>query len=145
MLTFFIGSILNGITSKILKKFLNQDRPSGFENDSIVKVKPSDKGMPSSHAMSLSFIGVYTAITLCSSEIFTSTGGIGTKIATCFALAIYVSISLIYRVKSHLHTTDQVLVGFVVGSKYKFKLLNFQTQLSLMISDWFNKILSQSF
>ena len=115
MLTFFIGSILNGISSKVLKKILNQDRPSGFENDSSVKVKPSDKGMPSSHAMSLGFIGMYTAIALCSGILLSA--GIGAQIATCSALIIYVALSLIYRVKSQLHTTDQVIVGLCFGSK----------------------------
>ena len=53
----FIGSILNAIVGKILKKILNHDRPAELELSDKVKLKPSDGGMPSSHAMSLSFIG----------------------------------------------------------------------------------------
>ena len=115
MLTFFIGSILNGISSKILKKVLNQDRPAGYENDSSIKVKPSDKGMPSSHAMSLGFIGIYTGIALCSGVL--SNAGIGAQITTSIALLAYIAVSLVYRVKSQLHTMDQVIVGLVFGSK----------------------------
>ncbi len=116
MLTFFIGSIINGITSKILKKILNQDRPSGYENDPSIKVKPSDKGMPSSHAMSLGFIGIYTAIALCNGILVEA--DIGVKIAICTGLFGYVVLSLIYRVLSQLHTTNQVIVGLVTGSKF---------------------------
>jgi len=111
MITFFVGSILNGISSKILKRILNQDRPSGYESDESVKVKPSDKGMPSSHAMSLGFIGIYTALGVCG--ILT---GFSTKILLCCALITYIAISLVYRVQSQLHTTDQVLVGLFFGT-----------------------------
>lgn len=115
MLTFFVGSILNGITSKVLKKVLNQDRPTGYEQNSSVKVKPSDKGMPSSHAMSLGFIGVYTGIALCHGVL--SSFGIKAQIVACFTLALYVALSLIYRVQSQLHTTDQVIVGLFFGGE----------------------------
>jgi hypothetical protein len=138
MLTFFIGSILNGISSKVLKKLLNQDRPTNFDDDnsntndngnmndsniysSSIKIKPSDKGMPSSHAMSLGFIGIYTAIASCTSTNscigFLYDAGLGAQILSCIVLALYVAISLIYRVKSQLHTTDQVMVGLSVGSE----------------------------
>ena len=116
MLTFFIGSILNAITSKVLKKILNQDRPSGYENEKSVKVKPSDKGMPSSHAMSLGFIGVYTATALCNGILMEA--DIAVKIVTCLILILYVALSLSYRVQSQLHTTAQVIVGLIVGSKF---------------------------
>lgn len=115
MLTFFIGSILNGIASKILKKVLNQDRPTGFQDNSSIGIKPSDKGMPSSHAMSLGFIGIYTAIALCNGLL--QNAGIISQIGTCSALFIYVTICLIYRVQSQLHTRDQVFVGLFFGSK----------------------------
>lgn len=110
MLTFFIGSILNGITSKILKRALNIDRPDGHLNKSSVKIKPSDKGMPSSHAMSLGFICTYTAL-----EIFKLMGKGLTSLSIISALMIYSAISLIYRVQSKLHTTDQIVVGLSAG------------------------------
>ena len=61
MITFFIGSIGNAVLGKVLKRILNQERPS--ELDTVdMKLKPSDKGMPSSHAMSLGFIGTFTGL-----------------------------------------------------------------------------------
>jgi len=54
MVTFFIGSILNGITSKILKKIINQERPTIESSSTSIStpqversIQPSDKGMPS--------------------------------------------------------------------------------------------------
>lgn len=102
MVSFFVGAIANGALSKVLKKILNQDRPS---DDAVVTVisaveQPSDKGMPSSHAMSLGFIGTFTMLTL---------------EWTSFAIPIYAAISLYYRVQTRLHTLEQVAVGLVVG------------------------------
>lgn len=136
MLTFFIGSILNGITSKILKKMLNIDRPDGHINDSSVKIKPSDKGMPSSHAMSLAFIGTYTALE--ASKIF----GVGLKSgAIAVGLALYTAISLVYRVKSKLHTADQVYVGLATGvlNSFIWRSLAFGTNpflSSINVMEW---------
>ena len=97
---FFIGSISNGILSKILKKVLKQERPSGLD-ESFLDLPPSDNGMPSSHAMSLGFIGTFTAFQLP---------------WTTVPLLIYATISLIYRVKTNLHSVEQVVVGSVLGS-----------------------------
>jgi hypothetical protein len=136
MLTFFIGSILNGITSKILKKVLNIDRPDGHIHDSSVKIKPSDKGMPSSHAMSLGFICTYTALE--ASKFF----GVGLKSgAIAIGLTLYTAISLIYRVKSKLHTADQVYVGLTAGilNSFIWRSLAFGTNPflhSMNVMDW---------
>jgi uncharacterized membrane protein YjjB (DUF3815 family) len=43
MVSFFIGSIANGILSKVLKKIINQTRPPELEQADI-HLKPSDKG-----------------------------------------------------------------------------------------------------
>jgi membrane-associated phospholipid phosphatase len=110
MLTFWIGSILNGISSKILKRILNQSRPVGYIHDDSVKVKPSDNGMPSSHAMSLGFIGTYTVLGL-----WEVVGGGMNGIILSLLLSSYSIISLAYRVKSNLHTMDQILVGSCFG------------------------------
>mmetsp|Transcript_16777 Transcript_16777/g.31790 ORF Transcript_16777/g.31790 Transcript_16777/m.31790 type:complete len:292 (+) Transcript_16777:264-1139(+) len=110
MLTFFIGSILNGISSKILKKLLNVDRPEGFQSDASIKVKPSDKGMPSSHAMSLGFIGTY-----CISQAVSLLGTGFQSSAIAVAIVLYTFISLLYRVQSNLHTVEQIIVGLVFG------------------------------
>lgn len=100
MVSLFIGSIGNAILSKVLKKIINQTRPPELDSANM-KIKPSDGGMPSSHAMSLGFIGTVTALNLPGSQIY---------------LILYSLVSLIYRVKSRLHTWQQVVVGFVLGS-----------------------------
>lgn len=110
MLTFFIGSILNGIISKVLKKVLKQDRPDGYLADSSIKVKPSDNGMPSSHAMSLGFI-----ITTVSVELALLMNNRFLSCTLCALLWSYVAISLRYRVQSCLHTKEQIWVGLGGG------------------------------
>ena len=106
MISFFIGAISNGILSKILKKILNHDRPEALDLSDHIKLKPSDGGMPSSHAMSLGFIGTYAAL------------GVAETMPWLIALIVpYVALSLYYRVKSSLHTVEQVAVGLVLGGK----------------------------
>lgn len=100
MVSFFIGSISNGILSKVLKKILKQERPAGLD-ESTMEFAPSDNGMPSSHAMSLGFIGTFTALQLPWATV---------------PILVYATISLVYRVKENLHTIEQILVGAVVGS-----------------------------
>ena len=102
MVTFFIGAIGNGIAGKILKRLLDQDRPEELELNGDIKLKPGDKGMPSSHAMSLGFICTFTAL------------GIPW---TAVPLLIYVILSLYYRVKANLHTFEQIVVGLVFGGE----------------------------
>lgn len=100
MVSFFIGSIGNAIAGKVLKRILNQDRPTELETADM-KLKPGDKGMPSSHAMSLGFIGTFTWLTL------PWTQG---------PILVYSLISLAYRIDTKLHTWQQIAVGFTVGS-----------------------------
>jgi membrane-associated phospholipid phosphatase len=100
MVTFFIGSILNGIVSKVLKKIIGESRPPELETFAM-NVKPSDGGMPSSHAMSLGFIGAFTGLQLP---------------WTRPPLALYVLLSLMYRVAVNLHTPAQIAVGLVLGA-----------------------------
>lgn len=107
MVSFFVGAISNGILSKILKKMLNQERPDGYLTNENIKSKPGDKGMPSSHAMSLGFIGTFTYLLL-------STNFSPFLVASILIPYIYCSLS--YRVKGGLHTLDQIIVGITVGS-----------------------------
>lgn len=92
--------IAEGILSKILKRVLNQRRPPELETATL-DLKPSDGGMPSSHAMSLGFIGTFTGLTLPSVVIW---------------LLLYVALSLVYRVQVNLHTWEQIAVGLLVGT-----------------------------
>lgn len=104
MISFFIGAITNGILSKVLKKVLNHDRPEALDRSDHIKLKPSDGGMPSSHAMSLGFIGAYTAL------------GVAESMPWLAGLiAPYIVLSLYYRVKSSLHTVEQCGVGLFLG------------------------------
>jgi membrane-associated phospholipid phosphatase len=100
MVSFFIGAIANGILSKVLKRIINQTRPPELE-EADIHLKPSDNGMPSSHAMSLGFISTFIALNLPWTQI---------------PLAVYAVVSLAYRVQVKLHTWQQVVVGSVIGS-----------------------------
>lgn len=100
LVSFFIGSIANGMLSKVLKRIINQTRPPELE-DADIHLKPNDKGMPSSHAMSLGFISTFIALNLP---------------WTLIPLAVYAVVSLAYRVQVKLHTWEQVVVGSVLGS-----------------------------
>ena len=100
MVFFFIGAICNGVLSKVLKRILRQERPAELDKTDI-PLKPGDNGMPSSHAMSLGFIGTFTALILPWTKI---------------PLLSYVMTSLLYRIETNLHSRDQVLVGLVLGS-----------------------------
>jgi dolichyldiphosphatase len=99
MVSFFVGSISNGILSKVLKRIINQTRPPELA-DADIHLKPGDNGMPSSHAMSLGFISTFVSQQLPWTQM---------------PLAIYVVLSLLYRVQVKLHTWQQILVGLVFG------------------------------
>lgn len=47
VLTLFVGSIFNAVSSKVLKKVLNHERPANLQLNENVKLKPSDGGMVS--------------------------------------------------------------------------------------------------
>jgi membrane-associated phospholipid phosphatase len=177
--TLFIGSILNAIVGKILKKILDHDRPfelydADNDNDNDgddgvgttttvgtaataatasatpptattvekkkyndhqqLKIKPSDGGMPSSHAMSLSFIGtvlffgeILPFITryVTTNNVFigsvvgaTSSGTVvpaAAGVVVGVSMMLYSFIALQYRVRVRLHTVEQILVGYTLG------------------------------
>jgi len=128
MLAFFIGSVSNGVLSKVFKKLLNQSRPQALQLREM-KLKPSDGGMPSSHAMSLGFIATFTTTALLalldnSYTTATSHTTISSSSPTIFIMTItaatlmwlYVAVSLAYRVQAHLHTWQQVAAGLIVGA-----------------------------
>ena len=113
--TLFIGSILNAIVGKILKKILNHDRPAELELSNKVKLKPSDGGMPSSHAMSLSFIGTVILFGVIVPATATASNNNMIGIAAGTLMVIYSAIALRYRVRDHLHTLEQIVVGYGIG------------------------------
>lgn len=107
MVVFFLGAIGNAVFGKVLKKLLNIKRPEESNNKNNnngtngAVDRPNDNGMPSSHAMSLGFIFTFLALL---------------QPTTTLPLLVYASISLVYRVRVNLHTTDQIAVGTVLGS-----------------------------
>ena len=103
MTSFFLGTVMNGILSKIFKQLLDIDRP---QND--VENAPSDKGMPSTHAMSLSFIGIATILFH------------PLKWILLLVFVPYGILSLYYRIQARLHTINQILVGCILGTIQAF-------------------------
>jgi len=116
ILTLWIGSIINAVLSKVLKKLLNHERPTALQDNDKVKLKPSDGGMPSSHAMSLGFIGTV---------ILGGVVPVEYRLAGGLAMTTYSTIALRYRVRDHLHTLEQVAVGLVFGVGNALLWLNF--------------------
>ena len=107
----WIGSILNAILSKIIKKIVNQNRPSELQTNSNVKLKPSDGGMPSSHAMSLGFI--MASILIVDSVL--PINNYNLRVSVGLVMSLYTTIALRYRIRDHYHTVEQVCVGLVLG------------------------------
>ena len=122
--TLWIGSILNAVLSKIIKKIVNQNRPSELQTNSNVRLKPSDGGMPSSHAMSLGFI--MTSILIVDSVL--PINNYNLRVSVGLVMSLYTTIALRYRIRDHYHTIEQVVVGLVFGvmnaiAWYKFAMV----------------------
>lgn len=100
MVAFFLGAVANGVLGKAAKIVLGQPRPDGSTSSTREEVL-TDNGMPSSHAMSLGFIGTFTVLHLPS---------------TFVPVLLYGCTSLAYRVRRGFHTVAQVLAGAVLGS-----------------------------
>ena len=80
-----------------------------------MKLKPSDGGMPSSHAMSLSFIGTVILFGVIVPTATTNNNNMTSSIIAGVLMMIYSAIALRYRVRDHLHTMDQIIVGYGLG------------------------------
>jgi membrane-associated phospholipid phosphatase len=108
MVSFFLGSIVNAVVAKVLKRLIKQQRPetTDHDDDDGSTIRPSDNGMPSSHSMSLGFIGTYT---------YLGWGKNHSIVAPI--LLIYIITSLFYRVQAKLHTKEQVYVGVMFGGE----------------------------
>jgi len=102
-----LGSIVNSVNGKLLKRMLNHSRPDG--------AKKVDPGMPSSHATSLSYLSWYAALAFAFEP---NAFGLTTNVTRALAAGL-VSLGtfLAYlRVKLGFHTWPQVLVGYGLGS-----------------------------
>lgn len=103
-----LGSVVNSINGKILKRVLNHERPDG-----AIKADP---GMPSSHATSLSYLSVYGAASLAYFKDAAPALGYPAQLAIS-AVLVVLGIFLSYlRVKTGYHTPPQVIVGYGLGS-----------------------------
>jgi dolichyldiphosphatase len=102
-----LGSIVNSVNGKLLKRALNHSRPDG--------AKKVDPGMPSSHATSLSYLSWYAALAFAFEP---NAFGLATFVTRTLAFGL-VSLGafLAYlRVKLGFHTWPQVYVGYGLGS-----------------------------
>ncbi|KFK28319.1 hypothetical protein AALP_AA8G500700 [Arabis alpina] len=100
-----IGSVSNSALSVALKRILNQERP--------VATLRSDPGMPSSHAQSISFISVFTVLSVME--------WLGTNGISLFLSGLILALGTYFtwlRVSQKLHTTSQVVVGAILGATY---------------------------
>ncbi|XP_010465481.1 PREDICTED: lipid phosphate phosphatase epsilon 2, chloroplastic-like isoform X2 [Camelina sativa] len=100
-----VGSVSNSALSVALKRLLNQERP--------VATLRSDPGMPSSHAQSISFISVFTVLSVME--------WLGTNVLSLILSGLVLALGSYFtwlRVSQKLHTTSQVVVGAIVGSVY---------------------------
>jgi dolichyldiphosphatase len=103
-----LGSVVNSVNGKILKRVLNQERPDGS--------RKGDPGMPSSHATSLSYLSVYGAASLAHFRDAAPALGYGGQLIVSGALVL-VGMWLSYlRVSTGYHTAPQVAVGYGLGS-----------------------------
>ncbi|GIL50926.1 hypothetical protein Vafri_7008 [Volvox africanus] len=98
-----LGSIIASFINKALKHVINEQRPPS--------ARKADPGMPSSHANSLAFLGVYTALALAQGAAAVSAG----SAAAAAVLALSVFLTWL-RVRLGYHTVPQVLVGYGLGA-----------------------------
>ncbi|KAI4381171.1 hypothetical protein MLD38_007274 [Melastoma candidum] len=98
-----LGSVFNTILSVTLKRVINQERP-------VANLR-SDPGMPSSHAQSISFVITFAIISIIEGVGFNKASL--TISGILLVLGVYMSW---LRVSQQLHTTDQVIIGGLVGT-----------------------------
>ena len=108
------GSVFNSLNSKLLKRLINESRPEG-----ATKLDP---GMPSSHAVSLSYLSTYAACAL-----LLRGGGYPdvpgawpvppsfVRPGACALVALGVFLTWL-RVRLGYHNNAQVCVGYGIGA-----------------------------
>ncbi|KAK4262144.1 hypothetical protein QN277_027735 [Acacia crassicarpa] len=101
-LWFAAGSILNAMFSVLLKRILNQERPSTVK---------SDPGMPSTHGQSIFFFVAFA--------ILSSIEWLGLSVPSSIISGLVLALGSYFsylRVSQQLHTASQVVVGAIIGS-----------------------------
>jgi len=127
-LAMVIGSVLNAIFGKILKKIIDEERPE------VAKGIKESSGMPSSHANSLFFFASFLSLATQSPVDWLP---ISSWAVVCILFS-YATISSLWRVHSGLHTYPQITAGAVLGTftgSFWFKTL--QNQMALLIQSIF--------
>ncbi|XP_031474688.1 lipid phosphate phosphatase epsilon 2, chloroplastic-like [Nymphaea colorata] len=100
-----IGSVSNSIISVCLKHLLNHERP--------MSALRTDPGMPSSHAQSILYVTVYASLSLAN---WLGINALSIVLATLtLGCGCYLSW---LRVSQGFHTTNQILVGAIIGSVF---------------------------
>ncbi|KAI5073074.1 hypothetical protein GOP47_0011087 [Adiantum capillus-veneris] len=98
------GSIMNSLSSKLLKRMFNQQRPL-----TALGLK-ADPGMPSSHAQSFGFLGFYAAVAVILWKGFNILG-----VASASSVLLCCTYLAWLRYAEGLHTLPQVVVGAGFG------------------------------
>ncbi|CAI7848896.1 unnamed protein product [Closterium sp. NIES-53] len=102
---FVVGAVLNVANGKALKRILRHERPE------TARGKKADPGMPSSHALSLSYLSVYAAVA--GLQRYGMTPYTVTGASLLVSLAAFLAI---LRVLLGLHTYAQIAVGWGMGT-----------------------------
>lgn len=98
-----MGSGVNYIIGKVLKKLIRQPRPDGADK--------IDHGMPSSHATSLSYLSVAALLNVLRHGGLRPTPSLSATVLAVLATVI----ASRWRVAAGYHTVPQVVVGWIVG------------------------------
>lgn len=101
---FALGSILNSILGKFLKRLIKQSRPDGATK--------CDPGMPSSHAISLSFISIAILVNVVKFSHLNFSWSLAGALIVVFLGAV----ASWWRIAAGYHTVSQVFAGWILGA-----------------------------
>ncbi|CAN7012853.1 unnamed protein product [Brassica rapa subsp. trilocularis] len=124
-----IGSVSNATLCVVLKRILNQARPATTSR--------TDPGMPSSHAQSISYISLFAVLSVME--------WLGTSKVSLFLSCLIIASGSYFiwlRVSQKLHTSNQVVVGAIVGCG--FCIFWYTTWNSLLLEAFELSILLQT-
>lgn len=97
-------SVATAIAGKVLKKLINHSRPTG--------ARKADPGMPSSHAVALSYLSTAAALGVLWHNRWVLSPNVAVTMMFAVGMGVYWTV---LRVLLGHHTVPQVLVGFVFG------------------------------
>jgi len=104
----FVGLLVNEVVNYILKKMVKQSRPS------VLKMRETDYGMPSSHAQFLFFFSTYLFLLLLSNK-FSFYHKWWKQVYSVLGYVVAAAVAY-SRVYLYYHTAEQVLVGCAIGT-----------------------------